>query len=221
MTPDKIQGVIFDLDGTLLNTLDDIAEAMNTILRRYEYPEHPAAEYRYFVGDGVDQLVKRVVPSSVVDEELFARYENEFQEEYRSMGNNKTAPYPGIKEILEELATKRMPQAILSNKPHEITAETVQYFFSEYHFDACIGGGVFPKKPDPEAALYITMVMGIKPENCLYVGDTGTDMKTAQTAGIPSVGVLWGFRDEEELRKNGAQWIVHHPSEILDLIDNG
>ncbi len=217
----KINGVLFDLDGTLLDTLQDLASAVNTVLRGHGLPEHPLAAYRHFVGDGVDLLLRRALSPSDSDEALLSECIMEFQREYDACWNRTTAPYEGIEELLEELETKNLPLAILSNKPHEATTGIVQHFFGRFHFNACIGGGIFPRKPDPEAAFYIARVMGIEPAGCLYVGDTGTDMKTARAAGMPSAGVLWGFREVGELRNNGACWIVNHPRDILEIVDNG
>ena len=213
-----IRGVIFDLDGTLLNTLDDLAGAMNYVLQRCKLPVHPVDAYRYFIGDGVDMLVKRVLPSSAQDDKTFKRVKDAFIKRYQEYWCVKTTPYDGIEEMFDALHEKNLFLAILSNKPHLITNETVRHFFGTRHFTACIGYGIFPKKPDPEAALYIASSMGIAPEKCLYVGDTGTDMQTAAAAGMPRVGVLWGFREENELWENGAQWVVSWPSEVVDII---
>ena len=215
-----IKGVLFDLDGTLLNTLDDLADAMNYVLQRLKCPVHPVEAYRYFVGDGVDMLVKRALPPDDGNEKLFAKVKKEFLKRYQQYWNVKTKPYDGIGEMLDALQAENLFLAILSNKPHLITGEVVRHYFGTRHFITCMGYGIFPKKPDPEGALYIAASMGIAPENCLYVGDTATDMRTAVAAGMPGVGVTWGFRDEKELRENGARWIVDKPSEVVAIVND-
>ena len=216
-TVTQIKGVLFDLDGTLLNTLADLADSMNGALRKCGLPPHRTDEYRFFVGDGVDMLVRRVI-APVTDETTIARCTAEFLKRYGAGWNRTTVPYDGITAMLDELEARRMFIAVLSNKPHTLTGEAVRHYFAQRHFIVCKGNGIFPRKPDPEAALYIASVMGISPSNCLYVGDSGTDMATAQAAGMPAAGALWGFRDEEELRRGGARWIVRHPSEVVEIV---
>jgi len=216
----KIEGIIFDLDGTLLDTLTDIANALNTVLERHKRETHAVAAYRYFVGDGVGQLVERAVNDASSDAAALRLITDEFMSVYEEHTFDTTAPYPAIIEMLEELDNRHIPVAILSNKPHELTVSTARHYFSAISFAAIIGDGIFSRKPDPEAARYCATVMGIDPGACLYVGDTATDMKTAVAAHMPSAGVLWGFRDEAELRENGAQWIATRPQDIIDIIDS-
>jgi phosphoglycolate phosphatase len=216
-----IKGVLFDLDGTLLDTLADLADSMNFVLQRHRLPVHPVAAYRYFVGDGVDMLIRRAVPDSLHDEKKITRITADFQKRYLTNWKMKTAPYAGIDAMFDALQARNLFLSVLSNKPHPITTEVVRHFFGSRHFTACIGNGIFPKKPDCSAALYIASSMGIAPAQCLYVGDTATDMQTAAGAGMPSAGVLWGFREENELRENGARWIISTPAEIPEIIENG
>ena len=213
----EIKGVLFDLDGTLLDTLGDLAEAMNFALRRNGLPIHPVDTYRSFVGDGLEMLVQRAV-APIKDEKVIKNCLAEFQKRYALCWNRTTAPYHGIEAMLDELESGRLFLGVLSNKPHMMTSEVVRHFFAERHFTVCMGHGIFPRKPDPAAALYITSVMGISPANCLYVGDSGIDMATAQAAGMPSAGVLWGFRGEQELREKGACWIVESPVEVVEIV---
>lgn len=215
----KIGGIVFDLDGTLLDTLGDLAHAMNTVLERHQLAVHPVESYRYFVGDGLSMLVRRA--SCITSDDAYVnKLADEFTNEYLLCRNETTRPYGGIIELMEDLGSRRLPVAVLSNKPHEMTVEMVRHYFSAFDFIALIGEGIFPKKPDPEAAFYIASVMGIEPGRCLYVGDTGTDMKTAHGAGMPSAGVLWGFRDAGELQQNSARWLINHPTQILDILDS-
>jgi phosphoglycolate phosphatase len=216
-----IQGVIFDLDGTLLDTLEDIADSANAALAERGHPVHPVDAYRYFVGDGAPTLMHRILPehARTPEEEtaLLARY----KEIYAVRWDQKTAPYAGITEMLGVLATRGMRLAVLSNKPHEATAECVAGFLTAASFDAVQGQTTeFPKKPDPAGALAIARRFGIPPSACLYVGDTATDMQTAVRAGMIPVGALWGFRTADELRAHGALRLIAHPSELIALIDD-
>ncbi|MBN1576632.1 MAG: HAD family hydrolase [Chitinispirillaceae bacterium] len=212
-----IKGILFDLDGTLLNTLDDLAEAMNFALRRGGLPAHPVDAYRFFVGDGIDLLVRRAC-APVADEGIVKQCAAEFQKRYAVCWSRRTAPYNGIEAMLDELESGRLFLAVLSNKPHTTTTEVVRHYFAGRHFTVCMGNGIFPRKPDPEASLYIASIMGIKPANCLYVGDSGTDMQTALAAGMPAAGALWGFREERELREKGAWWIVERPADVVEIV---
>lgn len=216
----RIEGVIFDLDGTLLNTLTDIAHAMNSALKQHHRATHPAEAYRSFVGDGVAMLVQRAVNDPLLNDASRVSITETFLALYEKHAADTTTPYPAITEMLEVLDNRHIPLSILSNKPHELTVSTTRTHFSTIPFAAIIGDGIFNRKPDPEAAYYCATVMGVAPENCLYVGDTATDMKTAAAAHMPSTGVLWGFRDEGELREHGAVWIVQQPQGIIDIIDS-
>lgn len=212
-----IKGVLFDLDGTLLDTLEDIAVCMNRILKRHGFPRHDTGAYRFFVGDGVDMLVRRAVAPSD-DEKKISRCASEFRKQYHHGWNRTTRPYDGITAMLEKLQSMRLFLAVLSNKPHRTTIDMVRHYFPGQHFTVCMGQGAFPRKPDPQAALYIASVMGIKPQECLYAGDSGTDMETAAAAGMPSLGVLWGFREKSELGEKGAQWVADTPDEVVNII---
>ena len=221
MTAGKLyKGVIFDLDGTLLNTLDDIADTMNAILKGAHFPQHPVEAYKQFVGDGVDTMVRRSLPPEAVTDQLVKKKQKKFLKRYKNNWKKKTAPYDGVIPLFDALQQAGLFLAVLSNKPHRETTDAVSWFFGSHRFTVCLGHGVFPKKPDPEAVEYILSTIGIKAEECLYVGDTGTDMKTATAAGVDAVGVSWGFREPKELLSNGAKWIVLHPKEILPLALN-
>jgi phosphoglycolate phosphatase len=213
----QYKGVIFDLDGTLLNTLDDIADAMNTALKWCRQPQHPVEAYRLFVGDGISTMVRRALPPSASDEKTVKKCRKEFFKRYKDNWKRKTRPYEGIISMVKALQKTGLFLAVLSNKPHRETGEAVSYYFGSQLFAACVGHGIFPKKPDPESVSYILATIGIGPRECLYVGDTDTDMKTAAAAGIDAIGVSWGFREGSELVANGAKWIVHPPQEIVHI----
>ncbi|MBU0943732.1 MAG: HAD family hydrolase [Proteobacteria bacterium] len=212
----KWKGLVFDLDGTLLDTLEDLAAAANATLDHFGFPGHPVDAYRYFVGEGLKTLMQRIVPqASATDAELTA-YMKKFTEIYSRNWNERTAPYKGIPEMVSSLASAGLQLAVLSNKPHDFTRICVESFFPENPFAFVFGQreGV-AKKPDPAGALEIADKMGLVPEEILYVGDTATDMQTGNRAGMKTVGVLWGFRDRQELEENKAWKIAATPAEVV------
>lgn len=213
------RAVIFDLDGTLLDTLADIGESANAALVKLGYPAHPLPDYRTFVGDGVSVLMTRVLPAHVRNPETVARAVEGFREVYGDRWNLRTQPYSGIVELLDALTARKIPLAILSNKPHDFTQQCVREFFPNHKFSAVIGQreGI-PTKPDPTAALEICREWGLKPTEVLYVGDSNVDMETAARAGLHAVGVAWGFRSVEELQSHGAKEIINAPGELLSLL---
>lgn len=213
------RAVLFDLDGTLLDTLEDLADSMNAVLARRDHPEHGLDEYRYFVGAGVEVLVERALPPDRRDEETIAAGVAEMREEYGRRWNVKTRPYAGVPEMLAGLADHGLPVAVLSNKPDDSTVAMVRHYFPDFPFAEIRGArdGV-PKKPDPAAALDIVNELGVAPARVLYVGDTDIDMRTAVAAGMDPAGALWGFRDEAELRENGAAHLVARPLDLLALV---
>jgi phosphoglycolate phosphatase len=212
--------ILFDLDGTLLNSLDDLADSMNIVLTSLDFPIHPVDAYRYFVGNGIPTLVRRCLPrSALTNEPLVLEAEKLMRAEYDRRKNNKTHLYDGIPEMLDELQQQGVRMAILSNKPHDALVGVVKHYLSPWKFEAVYGDrpGV-PTKPDPEPALQITRQMGLPPSSFLYLGDTNTDMKTAVAAGMYPVGVTWGFRPAEELREGGARALIDKPSELMGLL---
>jgi phosphoglycolate phosphatase len=213
------EAIIFDLDGTLIDSLDDMADAMNTVLESVGYPTHPRALYRRFVGDGVVMLVRRAVPPEVKDEQLIAEYVGMMRQEYGRRWLNKTRPYPGVVDLLSVLRDRGLRMAVLSNKPDPATRTIVSQLFADHPFDHVQGAlPDRPLKPDPTTALEISTRLAVPPERVVYVGDTNIDMRTGRRAGMFTVGVPWGFRDEDELRNSGAQRIVHHPLELPELL---
>ncbi len=211
----KYKAILFDLDGTLLDTLKDIGNASNRVLLKHRFPVHPIDSYRNFVGDGVKTLFARALPADKVSDPLIRTCIKEFEEEYSRTWNDETTLYPGISEMLDLVRARGLKMAVLSNKPHEFTKYCVEAFFPEWEFDVVQGiHASIPHKPDPTGALSIARRLGIAPASFLYLGDTGTDMQTACTAGMFPVGALWGFRSSEELIENGAKVVVSHPLEI-------
>ncbi len=216
----SFKAVLFDLDGTLLDTIDDLADSMNTVLKKFGFPRHKVEKYKYFVGDGMDVLVRRALPpESRHDEELVFRCIQAMKEEYSLHWADKTRPYSGIPELLDAFASEGIKLSILSNKPHAPTIAVVSIMLSKWKFEMVIGvkEGV-PRKPDPAAAIGIANNLGILPHDFIYIGDTDTDMKTAVSAEMFPVGALWGFRTGEELIKAGARILVKNPVDLLRFI---
>ncbi len=207
------QAVLFDLDGTLTNTLEDIAFAMNRALRIHGLPEHPVEKYRYLVGSGARMLAKRAVGEQA---ELVEGVLETYQAYYQEHNLDRTAPYDGVTEMLQALQARGVKLCVFSNKPHADTCRVVEHFFPGIDFAAVRGQmeGV-PVKPDPAGALAMAEALGTAPADFLYLGDTDVDMICARNAGMHPVGVTWGFRDEAELRAAGAERLIHHPMDLF------
>jgi phosphoglycolate phosphatase len=217
--PDMYRAVLFDLDGTLLNTLKDIADSVNRILARSGFPQHPVDAYRYFVGDGMENLARRVLPADRRDPETVARTRAAIDAEYTQHEADTTRPYAGIPELLSALADRGIKMTVLSNKPDHSVQSTVAALLGDWHFDVVLGARPsMPIKPDPAGARDIAARLGIPPAQFLYLGDTGTDMKTAGAAGMYPVGALWGFRTADELLAAGAKTLAKEPTDLLKLL---
>ncbi|MDR4504403.1 MAG: HAD family hydrolase [Candidatus Scalindua sp.] len=219
MNTTRYNAVIFDLDGTLLNTLEDLANSVNRVLVKNGFPTHQTDAYRYFVGDGALELVNRALPAEKRINSIISQCLESFRTDYTENWNIKTAPYEGIAEMLDALKALRVKMAILSNKPHEHTKRCVAELLPQWDFEIVLGqrSGI-PRKPDPTGALEVAEHVNIAPSEFLYLGDTDIDMKTSVTAGMFPVGALWGFRTAEELKESGARALIAHPLEILPLM---
>jgi len=217
----QCSAVIFDLDGTLLDTLDDLAESGNRVLAWAGLPVHPVESYRYFVGEGMQVLIERIVPADRRNPELLASLAEAFLEDYGRNWAEHTRLYEGVASLLVGFQAKGLPMNILSNKPDDFTKLCVRRFLSEWNFHEVLGNraGV-ARKPDPAGALFIAERLGVPPSEILYLGDTATDMKTAVAAGMYPVGALWGFRTAEELLANGARELAAHPLAVLKLVQS-
>ncbi|HNW27249.1 MAG TPA: HAD family hydrolase [Spirochaetota bacterium] len=212
------KALLFDLDGTLLNTLDDIADSMNSVLQRNGFNPHPVERYKKFVGGGVGDLSRRVLPDGFDNDERAAEISAQMRDEYSRRWGIKTRLYTGIDSMLDAFTKRGTPLSILSNKPDDFTQAICRHYFSRWHFEIILGAtDRFPKKPDPSAALFIAREMDIAPRDILYLGDSDTDMKAAVAAGMFPVGALWGFRDADELLASGARLLLKQPEELLDL----
>ncbi|MDD4268308.1 MAG: HAD family hydrolase [Thermoguttaceae bacterium] len=214
------RAVLFDLDGTLLDTLADLADSANAVLQERGLPIHEQDAYRYYVGNGVKTLFQRALPEAVRSDELVEACAASFRDVYDRRWNIKTRPFEGVAELLDGLVERGIQIAVLSNKPHRFTQKCVAEYLSLWPLDPVLGQreGI-PLKPDPAAALEVAGRLQIAPRAFLYLGDTGTDMLTARAAGMRPVGALWGFRPEEELRQAGADRLIRAPAEMLSLLD--
>ena len=216
----KTKGIIFDLDGTLLDSLEEIAQSMNEVLKEFNLPTHPLSSYNQFVGDGALYLIQRAVPkksSAQLIDSILTRY----LEVYNQSLCDTTQPYEGIYELLKALNSLPIQLGILSNKPHLFTLKYAQTLFGEFNFSQVHGQKQdVPKKPHPQGALSIANAFNLASQEILFVGDTPTDIHTAHNANMKSIGVLWGFRTKEELQEAQADYLVQHPLEILDIIKN-
>ena len=211
--------IIFDLDGTLLDTLETLSYYCNETLKAYGFAPYDKNDYKYMVGKGAKNLVESMLRGrDAMESKLFNEMYKYYIDLYNADTTYKTTYYDGILPLLDALLEKKMHMAVLSNKPNAATVPIIKNFFGE-RFSVCFGAreGV-PIKPDPTAALEIVETLGFVPSECLYVGDTGVDMETGKNAGFFTIGVLWGFREREELEKAGADFIAAKPLDILKLL---
>ena len=215
----RYKAVVFDLDGTLLDTLEDLGDAVNRVLAERGFPTHPMDAYRYFVGDGSAILVERALPESVRGTDVYRECLAAFMADYDKSWKVKTRLYDGVSEMLDALTARSIDMAILSNKSHGFTVNCVQDLLPKWRFAAVFGlRDDVPRKPDPAGALEIAELLKLAPEQIIYLGDTAIDMQTAVSAGMFAVGALWGFRTGEEMLKNGAAALIEHPSDLLQWI---
>lgn len=209
---------IFDLDGTLLNTLVDLANSTNHALERHGFPLRTLDEYRVFVSDGLPKLIQRALGENYTPEVaqlLIADFNDYYRQHYR----DNTNFYPGILAMLQELCSRGVNLAVVSNKPEDFLQMVIATMFPPHTFILAVGqNSHFALKPDPAALLYVLQTLGIRSEEAIYVGDSGVDILTAHNAGIKVIGVSWGFRDRSLLEAAGADYIVSHPLEILNIV---
>ncbi|MHC4883954.1 MAG: HAD family hydrolase [Planctomycetota bacterium] len=213
------EAVIFDLDGTLLDTLEDLADSANKTLGEMDAPAHPVEAYKTFVGDGIEQLMKRALPEDRRDEATVAAAVERQRKNYADGWDRSTRPYDGVSELLTGLHQKHVRMGILSNKPDDMTKLCVTQLLPIHLFTIVQGAlpGI-PRKPNPAPAMEVAGRLDVLPDRILYVGDTDTDMKTAVNAGMYPVGALWGFRSGEELTAAGAKTLLESPTDLLNLL---
>ena len=217
----QYKAVIFDLDGTLIDSLNDLADSANAMLETYGYPVYEVSKYRYFVGNGSRKLIERILPpeqaasKSFVDEAL-RKYKAIYEERFLE----KTRSYKGIVEMLRQLREKEIPLAVCTNKHMDAAMTIVKVLFEPDIFCEVLGDQPGqPRKPDPTAVLGIARRMGVQPQEVAYLGDSMVDMQTAVNAGFLPVGVLWGFREKDELVENGAKILLEKPAELLEKVE--
>ncbi|MFV0381521.1 MAG: HAD family hydrolase [Breznakia sp.] len=214
----KYKGIIFDLDGTLLDTLTDLSNSVNQVLRGNDFPAHSKDDYRQLIGKGFKDLITRSMPDNV-NEECVEKGLTQFLEIYNRDYLKETKSYDRIMELLINLQNLDIKLAVNSNKRNDYTNELIKKNFPNIHFIECFGERKdVPKKPDPTSAFELRNLMNLKSEKIIYIGDSKTDIQTAKNANMDSIGVLWGFRDLKELQENGATYIVKTPEEILKIV---
>ena len=215
----KFDAVIFDLDGTLLDSLEDIAAAANSVLATLGRATYPVAEYQVLVGDGLGMLFERALPDCVNSPELKVDCMRRFEEAYSKCWNNRSKPYDGVRELLEELNGRSVSLSVLSNKADAFTKRCAKYFFESIRFQHVLGQTErFPRKPDPASVRWIVSQLAVDVDRIAYVGDTNTDMKTALGGGLYAIGVTWGFRPESELLSAGALHICHDVGQLSECL---
>ncbi|MDR0661687.1 MAG: HAD family hydrolase [Prevotellaceae bacterium] len=210
---------IFDLDGTLVDSLADIGDAMNRVLAEAGYPTHSYDSYRFFVGNGIRNLVIQSLPESSRTDDIVEKCYSRMLADYGQNYINKTHLYSGISQLLDNLTAKNIKLAMLSNKADAITQKVYKELLSKWSFEVVMGASdSFPRKPDPSSALYITKTVGVTPNVACYVGDSNVDMETARAAGFIAIGATWGFRSKSELIEAGAMYTIDKPIELMALL---
>lgn len=215
----KFKAVIFDLDGTLLDTLQDLHLTMNRVLEKSGYPTISLETVKHLIGNGARDFMRLALPEHARDEENIDKNLLLYHKLYDECGQQNTKPYDGIEKVLKILTKSNIKIGVLSNKPHLATVSVVEKFFFSYHFHSVIGQkDIFPPKPDTASALYMANLLGVKPCETVFIGDGDTDAIVANNGGFYQLAVLWGYRSKEELKIAGAKNFVNSPDEILDLL---
>lgn len=216
-----IKYIIFDLDGTLVNSIYDLADSVNYVLRENGYSEHPIDSFYYFVGNGTLKLIERALPEDKRTANEIERVHSQFAERYSQNYLNKTVPYNGIKELLAELDKREIKYAVASNKTDVFTQEIINDLFKKNQFDVIMGKREEnPTKPNPKIIYDILEGKNLTINEILVVGDSSVDIETGHNAKLRAVGCLWGFRDKKELIESGADFMISHPMELIEIIDN-
>ncbi len=214
-----IKAVLFDLDGTLVDSLTDLADGVNHAIAQRGFATHPVEAFKYFVGDGIPKMIERALPENCRDAATVDKIKKDFLEYYSQHYADNTYAYNGMPELVNTLKKQGYIIAVVTNKQQDMADEVVKSLYGNV-FDLIFGKreGI-PAKPDPTAALMAMKQLGVKPEECVFIGDSGMDVATAVNSGAVPVGELWGFRDREELLKNGAKYIIEKPQQLLDIIE--
>lgn len=216
----QYKAAIFDLDGTVADTVVSIATASNLTLEHVGLEPRPVEEYKFYAGDGADTLIQRaLLAAGDVEGALYGEAYAYYQTIFEEYCTYKVKAFDGMKETLDTMKNEGLRLAVFTNKPHARAIRVLEEVFGEGYFDVILGQRPgYPKKPDPTGLYDIMEVLAVEAKECIYVGDTNVDMQTGNQAGIFTVGVLWGFRDRQELEENHAHALVEHPEELLGLI---
>lgn len=211
--------VVFDLDGTLVDSITDLGNAVNFALEKHNLPLHPMSDYYTFVGNGMEDLVRRSMGKLGTDNELYLKVRTDFDEHYNAHSNDNTIAYEGVREVLESLKLKGIKTAVLTNKGQRFVGDILKKCFPDFTFDVFYGqrDGV-ERKPHPQAFELLLKELETEKEDCLYIGDSEVDVKTAANAGVELVAVSWGYRSVETIKEAGAKIIVNTPKEILNYV---
>ena len=211
--------VIFDLDGTLLNTIADLAAATNYALTQFGYPTHSTDAYRFFVGNGINKLFERALPEGERTPENVLKIRSKFVPYYNLHNADLSRPYPGIEDLLRHLQQHHLQIAVASNKYQEATAKLIGQYFPSLHFTAVFGQrDNVPTKPDPQVVNEIIQMAGVSKEEVVYIGDSGVDMQTGLNAGVTTIGVCWGFRPKSELQEFHPDLLAEKPEDISHFL---
>ena len=213
------KAVIFDLDGTLLDTIKDLGSSMNYILEKYGFPVHDEEHYVRAIGNGLRNLAKVSFPENVVTNELLDKAVPEFIEHYGNHCMEKTVVYEGINELLEFCKKNNVLISILSNKRDDLVKELIPHYFPDYDFAYTLGESPeFPRKPDPTSALYLAELLKVSPSDILFIGDSIYDIKTGKNAGMKTIAVTWGYQPKEQLTEESPDFIADFPAQIIEYI---
>lgn len=209
------KGCLFDLDGTLVNSIEDLALSTNKVLKNHHLPQHEILQYNYFVGNGVKKLVERALGEH---QELLDECLLEFQNIYEQHCLDHTLPYPGVKELIDELYEQGIQLAVVTNKPHHVAVKIVETLFPQRFVTILGQQDLYPIKPHPESVFIALMAMKLSKDDCYFIGDSNVDIETGDQAEMESIGVSWGFRGRKELEEAGATYVVDEAKEIMELI---
>ena len=212
---------IFDLDGTIADTVESMAYVGNQVLREFGLTALPVENYNFYAGDGADELVRRMLAATPGgDKADYEQIRTVYRQRFAENPFYHVKPFDGIIELLEKLKEENIKIAVLSNKPHEAAVKVIEKMFGNSEFDMVLGQSeAIRKKPAPDGPLKAASEFGVSPSECMYVGDTKTDMETGTAAKMHTVGVLWGFRDREELESNGAEKVAEKPQDLLYICE--
>lgn len=213
-----IKGILFDLDGTLCNTLLDLAAATNRVITAHGFEAKPVENFKQYVGNGAKMQLKRAIGQEI-SEELFETIHKEYIADYGTHYLDETCAYSGVEETVAALYEKGIRMGVVTNKPQQMATDIVKAVFGEQIVEVWGNTPNFPLKPDPALPLHVMNRLGLTPEETLFVGDSGVDMQTGVNCGMTAVGVTWGFRDAQELKNAGANHLIETPAQLLTLID--